>query len=104
MFVFINIAKHEVCTPLSNNSFARRGHESQTRALQASLAPSASDSGNEDANWNYIKSLLGPHCPLELFPDYICLPFNPVRKGILNLGTVEIVVCIVLSVGLSCVL
>lgn len=50
------------------------------------------------------QSLLCPHCPLKLFPDYICLLFNPSRKRVLNLGTAEIVVRIVLFVGLSCAL
>lgn len=109
MFVFINIAKYEVCTPLSNNSFARKGHESQTRALQASLAPCAfaeilGGKRPTGTTLRHGQSPLCPHCPLKLFPDYICLPFHPARKGILSLGTVEIVVHIVLSVGLSCAL
>lgn len=109
VFVFINIAKYEVCTPLSSNLFAKKGHESQTRALQASLAPSAFAQILEGkmptgTTLRHGQSLLCPHCPLKLCPDYICLPFNLARKGILSLGNVEIVVLIVLSVGLSCAL
>lgn len=109
MFVLINIAKYEVGTPLSNNSFAREGHESQTWALQASLAPPAfaeilGGKMPTGTTLRHGQSPPCPHCPLKLFPDCICLSFNPSRKGILNLGTVEIVVHIVLCVGLACAL